>query len=108
MHERLVDEAGDAARVRPRHLLCGGKSKRSGKHGQTSETGDLGVGQQLDAPVQQRPQRTMTAALIACQEAQTIVQPLLDVVDPDRSSSRRGEFECKGYTVESTADAGDG
>ncbi len=113
-HERPVDEPGQ----RVEHVDPGlgahrlGRVQRApvGVRGQTAQHHPLGLGEQRPAPVDHRGQRLLargSAALEPGQQPEPVVQPVHQLVDPERPDPGRGHLQGQRDAVQPAAELRD-
>ena len=109
----LVGEQGEHPRcvcrraVRLGDRVGRGDRERPGEHAEGSEHLAGFVVEQVDAPADGGPQRTLASPVLGAQQPKRIAKPCRQTVEPEQWVARRGELDRQGHPLELAAQLGD-
>jgi hypothetical protein len=109
----LVGEQGEHSRcvcrraVRLGDRVSRGDRERPGEHAEGSEQLAGFVVEQVDAPADGGPQRTLASPVLGAQQPKRIAEPCRQTVEPEQWVARRGELDRQGHPLELAAQLDD-
>jgi hypothetical protein len=113
VHQVLVGEQGEHPRRVSRRAV--GLGDRAGR-GDGERPGELAEGseelaglvvEQVDAPADGGPQRTLARPVLGAQQPQRVAEPGRQAVEPEQGVARRRELDRQGHSLQLAAQVGD-